>query len=63
MPGDQQVISARHTDRQTTLIVRTDGPILDPSWTVSELGLEDLGLAYMERPSPTGTTPPLEVLR
>lgn len=63
MPGDQQVISARHTDRQTTLIVRTDSPILDPSWTVSELGLEDLVLAYMERPSPTGTTPTLEVLR
>ena len=63
MPGDQQVISARHTDRQTTLIVRTDSPILDPSWTVSALGLEDLVLAYMERPSPAGTTPTLEVLR
>ena len=57
------MISARHTDRQTTLVVRTDSPIHDPSWTVSELGLEDLVLAYMERPSPAGTTPTLEVLR
>ena len=29
-----EVIAASHTDRQTTLLVRTDGPILDPAWTV-----------------------------
>ena len=34
LPADQQVIAASHTDRQTTLLVRTDGPILDPAWTV-----------------------------
>jgi ABC-2 type transport system ATP-binding protein len=32
--------------------VRTERPVLDPSWTVTELGLEDLVLAYMERPAP-----------
>ena len=47
MPHDQQVVSVRHTDRQSTYVVRTDGPILDPSWSVSALGLEDLVLAYM----------------
>ena len=63
MPHGQQVVSQRHTDRQSTLVVRTDGPILDPSWSVSALGLEDLVLSYMERPATTGTTPALEVLR
>ena len=47
LPADQHVIEASHTDRQTTLIVRTDGPILDPAWTVAQLSLEDLVLAYM----------------
>ncbi len=35
LPADQEVIAESHTDRQTTLIVRTDGPIPDPAWTVS----------------------------
>ena len=47
LPADQHVISASHTDRQTSLLVRSEAPILDPSWTVAELGLEDLVLAYM----------------
>ena len=47
LPANQQVIEASHTDRQTTLLVRTEGPILDPSWTVEPVGLEDLVLAYM----------------
>ncbi len=50
LPGDQQVISASHTDRQSTLLIRTESPILDPAWTVSALTLEDLVLAYMSRP-------------
>ena len=61
LPSDQQVISASHTDRQSTLLVRTEAPIHDPAWTVSKLSLEDLVLAYMapnRQPEPT-----LEVLR
>ena len=49
LPDGQQVISASHTDRQTTLLVRTSSPVLDPAWTVSEVGLEDLVLAYMSQ--------------
>ena len=45
----QEVIEATHTDRQSTLLVRTDGPILDPNWGVDRIGLEDLVLAYMRR--------------
>jgi ABC-2 type transport system ATP-binding protein len=47
LPAHQHVISASHTDRQTTLLVRTDAPIHDPAWTVGQLNLEDLVLAYM----------------
>jgi ABC-2 type transport system ATP-binding protein len=51
LPADQQVIQASHTDRQTTVLVRTDGgPILDPAWTVAGVGLEELVLAYMAAP-------------
>ncbi|SOD74593.1 ABC-2 type transport system ATP-binding protein [Jatrophihabitans sp. GAS493] len=50
LPSDQTVISASHTDRQSTLLVRTEAPIHDPHWTVERVSLEDLVLAYM---SPT----------
>src|SRR6266498_2901071 len=65
LPADQHVVSASHTDRQTTLIIRTDAPIHDPAWTVSQLGLEDLVLAYMGKPADTGRNdrPILEVQR
>jgi ABC-2 type transport system ATP-binding protein len=49
LPAGVQVISASHTDVQSTLLVRTDGPVLDPAWTVSEVTLEDLVLAYMSQ--------------
>ncbi|MEU0535709.1 ABC transporter ATP-binding protein [Amycolatopsis tolypomycina] len=61
LPADQHVVSAKHTDRQTTVLVRTEAPILDPSWTVGQLGLEDLVLEYMS--NPTAARPALEVLR
>ncbi len=53
LPAGQTIIRERHTDRQSTVVVRTTGEVLDPSWTVSELGLEELVLAYME----SATTP------
>jgi ABC-2 type transport system ATP-binding protein len=54
LPADTQVISASHTDRQSTLLVRAGGPVLDPAWTVSEVGLEDLVLAYMKQAAGRG---------
>jgi ABC-2 type transport system ATP-binding protein len=59
LPADQHVIAASHTDRQTTLIIRTDAPIHDPAWTVSQIGLEDLVLAYMHTPASNGHRPTL----
>jgi ABC-2 type transport system ATP-binding protein len=45
--GVRDVIRERHSGRQLTLLVTTDGPIVDPSWTVTPVSLEELLLAYM----------------
>lgn len=45
--GVAAVLRASHTDRQSTLLVRTNGTIDDPAWTVHEVTLEDLILAYL----------------
>jgi ABC-2 type transport system ATP-binding protein len=58
LPTGTAVIEASHTDRQSTLIVRSTTPIDDPSFTVEHLTLEDLVLAYMSRADPD----PLPVL-
>jgi ABC-2 type transport system ATP-binding protein len=47
LPAAQHVVNASHTERQSTFVVRTAEPILDPAWSVSTLSLEDLVLAYM----------------
>lgn len=51
LPADWQVISASHTDRQSTLLVRSDKPVVDATMTVDQIGLEDLVLAYMSQAS------------
>ena len=65
LPAGLEVIEESHTDRQSTLLVRTDDPILDPAWTVRQVSLEDLVLAYMSQargPEPR-RQPSLGVLR
>jgi ABC-2 type transport system ATP-binding protein len=65
LPGDWEIVSASHTDRQSTLLIRTDAPVHDPAWTVSQVSLEDVVLAYMSQaagPEP-GRKPALEVAR
>jgi ABC-2 type transport system ATP-binding protein len=39
VPDGVEVIEESHTERQTTLIVRTPQPIDDPKWTVEQLTL------------------------
>jgi ABC-2 type transport system ATP-binding protein len=65
LPAAQHVIEASHTERQSTLFVRTDEPILDPAWTVEPVGLEELVLAYMRTDATDATERParLGVLR
>ncbi|TMR88176.1 ABC transporter ATP-binding protein [Nonomuraea basaltis] len=63
LPADQHVISASHTERQSTYVIRTDAPIHDPAWTVTQLSLEDLVLAYMEKHTAEDRRVALEVQR
>jgi ABC-2 type transport system ATP-binding protein len=49
LSAGQEVITESHTDKQSSLLVRTDGPVLDPAWAVKPVSLEDLVLAYMSR--------------
>jgi ABC-2 type transport system ATP-binding protein len=50
LPAGWDVIEESHAGKQSTLLVRTSGPILDPAWTVRPVGLEDMVLAYMSQP-------------
>jgi ABC-2 type transport system ATP-binding protein len=49
------VITATHTDKQTRLVVRLEGPVSNPSWEMSEVTLEDVVLAYMARDLASGS--------
>jgi ABC-2 type transport system ATP-binding protein len=49
--GVAQVVRSSHTDRQASLLVRTNGPIHDPAWKAHEVTLEDVVLAYLAEPS------------
>jgi len=49
LPAQWEIISASHTDRQSTLLIRTADPVTDPAWTVDQIGMEDLVLAYMSK--------------
>jgi ABC-type multidrug transport system ATPase subunit len=44
------VVIADHTPRQSTLLVRANGHVYDPSWTIHEASLEEIVLAYLGRP-------------
>ena len=41
------VIRERHTERQTTLLVRADGHVYDADWELHEVDLEEIVLAYL----------------
>ena len=63
LPDGMRVISESHTDVQSTLLVRTSGPVFDPAWMVSEVALEDLVLGYMSQAAGRGRRNHLEVQR
>ncbi|MGH3078130.1 MAG: ABC transporter ATP-binding protein, partial [Gaiellaceae bacterium] len=50
------VVQESHSERQTTLLVRTHGHVADATWQVEEVGLEEIVLAYLgqqaSRPAP-----------
>jgi ABC-2 type transport system ATP-binding protein len=45
--GVEAIIRERSSGRQLTLLVRTSEPVVDPTWSVEQIGLEELLLAYM----------------
>jgi ABC-2 type transport system ATP-binding protein len=48
LPSNQQVIQESHTEKQSTFLVRTSEPIVDPTWTNRRpVTLDDLVIAYM----------------
>lgn len=47
--GVHTIIEASHTERQTTLLVRANGPIFAPSWEAQEVSMEDIVLAYLSQ--------------
>ena len=42
-----EVVRESHAERQTTLLVRANGHVYDSRWTVHELDLEEIVLAYL----------------
>jgi ABC-2 type transport system ATP-binding protein len=54
--GVGEIVRQRHSGRQMTLLARIDRPVVDPSWSVDEIGLEELLLAYMAPERMPGAT-------
>ena len=62
IPGVAEVIRVSHTDRQSTLLARMDGAGPDnPAWTVRDVTLEDLVLAYLAKADTRATRTAWEV--
>ena len=60
LPAGQELIESSHSARQSTLLVRSADPIVDPTWQVERLGLEDLILAYLSRGTATASARTLQ---
>jgi ABC-2 type transport system ATP-binding protein len=44
---DHALVQAVRTPRQTTLLIRQNGPVIDPAFEAADVGLEELVLGYM----------------
>jgi ABC-2 type transport system ATP-binding protein len=64
LPTNQEVIEESHTDKQSTFLVRTSGPVHDPAWTLRPVTVDDLVIAYMSRTAARERAhrPPLKVM-
>jgi ABC-2 type transport system ATP-binding protein len=49
LPAKQHVIEASQTEKQSTLLVRSEEPVLDPAWTVTPVTLDDIVLGYLRQ--------------
>ena len=48
LPAGLDVVSAKHSGRQSAFVVRAHAPMPDGDWAVAPLSMEDLVLAYLE---------------
>lgn len=46
------LVQAERTARQTTLLLRTNGPVIDPAFEASDVTLEEMVLGYMGQNAP-----------
>jgi ABC-2 type transport system ATP-binding protein len=46
------IVREDSTARQTTLLVKLNGPVIDPAWAVEEANLEEIVLGYMSQDAP-----------
>ncbi len=46
------LVQAIHTARQSTLLIRLGGPVVDPAFEAADVGLEELVLGYMGQHAP-----------
>jgi ABC-2 type transport system ATP-binding protein len=44
---DHTLVQAARTARQTTLLIRRNGPVIDPAFEAADVGLEELVLGYL----------------
>jgi ABC-2 type transport system ATP-binding protein len=49
---DHTLVQAVRTARQTTLLIRRNGPVIDPAFEAADVGLEELVLGYMGQDAP-----------
>ena len=47
-----RVVQVTRTPRQTTMLIQLNGPVIDPAYQVSHVGLEELVLAYLGEDAP-----------
>jgi ABC-2 type transport system ATP-binding protein len=46
------VVHVTQTPRQSTLVIKRGGPLIDPAYQAEDISLEDLVLAYMGAAAP-----------
>jgi ABC-2 type transport system ATP-binding protein len=51
------IVQEDTTPRQTTLLVKLNGPVIDPAWAVEEPNLEEIVLGYMSQDTAQGAGP------
>ena len=49
---NHRLVQVTRTPRQVTMLVRRNGPVIDPAFAVSDVSLEELVLAYMGQDAP-----------